>query len=57
MKISKLLVYLESKRSREFVGTLIRTNDGYEFIYDEKYFYSESPIQVGPDLPLKKNIS
>jgi HipA-like protein len=54
MKPNKLFVYFETKKGRTFVGTLKREDDQYFFEYDEKYFYSENPIQVGPGLSLEK---
>ncbi|MBC75723.1 MAG: hypothetical protein CME64_06885 [Halobacteriovoraceae bacterium] len=54
MNLNKLYIYLETKRGRTFVGTLKREANNFSFTYDEKYFYSENPIQVGPELSLKK---
>ena len=54
MKNDKLLVYLERKKTKILVGTLERKSNKYIFIYDEKYFFSEKPIQFGPKLPLSK---
>ena len=54
MKINKLLIYLEKKKSKIFVGSLERINNEYVFKYDEKYFYSDNPLQIGPQLSLKK---
>lgn len=51
-----LTIYLEGKKDKVLVGTLERKDREYIFIYDEKYYYSESPLQIGPELNLKKRI-
>lgn len=54
MRLNKLLVYLETRKSRKMVGVLEREKNQYTFVYDQEYFYSQEPIQVGPDLSLAK---
>ncbi len=54
MKTDKLLIYLEKKKAKVLVGTLERKNSRYLFTYDDKYFYSNDPMELGPELPLKK---
>jgi HipA-like protein len=51
-----LKIYLESKKDKILVGILERKKDEYVFSYNEKYYYSESPLQIGPELSLKKRI-
>jgi HipA-like protein len=48
-------VYLEKKsRKREFVGRLERTNNNYQFFYEESYLNCSKSIPLGPELPLTK---
>lgn len=51
-----IAVYLERKKTRQFVGELryIADTKEFEFIYDQNYLYSKSIIPLGPELPLKK---
>lgn len=51
-----LTIYLEGKKDKVLVGTLERKNNEYIFTYDEKYYYSSSPLPIGPELSLKKRI-
>lgn len=51
-----LTIYLEGKKDKTLVGTLERKDNEYVFAYDEKYYYSSSPLQIGPELSLKKRI-
>lgn len=53
---NKIEVYLEGRRRRAFVGTLLfnKERDQYQFIYDQKYAKSEKAIPIGPDLSLFK---
>ncbi len=51
-----LKIYLEGKKDKTLVGVLERKNDEYIFSYDKKYYYSESPLQIGPELNLKKMV-
>ena len=54
--INKLNVYLEGKKKKVFIGQLERTKKYFQFSYDEKYYYSENPLQLGPGLGLDKQI-
>ena len=54
MKINKLLIYLEKRKTKVFVGTLERVGNEYIFSYDDKYYFSENPLQLGPQLSFKK---
>lgn len=49
-----LKIYLESSSHKKLVGTLERKNNEYIFTYDEDYYYSEKPLQLGPELSLKQ---
>jgi HipA-like protein len=51
-----LKIYLEGKKDKVLVGKLEKQNEEYIFSYDEKYYYSESPLQIGPELNLKKMV-
>jgi HipA-like protein len=51
-----LKIYLEGKKDKTLVGVLERKSDEYIFSYDEKYYYSESPLQIGPELNFKKRV-
>ncbi len=46
--------YLERRKTRSYVGRLSRQKGKFVFEYDKAYLYSENPIAIGPDLPLKK---
>jgi HipA-like protein len=52
-------VYLEKRKTREYVGRLSRINKKYLFTYDDLYIYKDRSIAIGPDLPLttKKSTS
>ncbi len=54
--IKTLNVYLEAKKKRIFVGKLERKKDYFQFSYDEKYYFSENPLQVGPGLGFEKAV-
>lgn len=58
-KIEAVDVYLEKRKTREYVGRLSREETCFVFIYDDTYLYKHRSIPVGPDLPLtqKKFIS
>jgi HipA-like protein len=45
-------VYLEKRKTREYVGRLSRANSKYIFIYDDLYIFKDRSIAIGPDLPL-----
>lgn len=58
-KIEAVDVYLEKRKTREYVGRLFREGACFVFIYDNTYLYKHRSIPIGPDLPLtqKKFIS
>ncbi len=45
-------VYLQKRKTREYVGRLSRKDSIFIFTYDNKYIYKERSIPIGPDLPL-----
>lgn len=53
-EINAILVYLELKTTREFVGKLEYKDNKYFFIYDKKYFDFKKALPIGPELPLTK---
>lgn len=54
MNNNKLHIYLEKNKGRVLVGMLESSKKGYVFTYDESYYYSDNPMQIGPNLPLSK---
>ena len=52
--------YLESRKTRTYVGRLLKKNEadqqGYVFQYDDRYLYNKSALPLGPDLPITKKI-
>ena len=54
MKYKVLDFYLERRKTRSYVGRLSRKKGKFVFEYDTDYLYSENPVSIGPDLPLKK---
>ena len=51
--MSKALdIYLERRKTRQYVGRLSRKKRKFVFEYDSIYLYSENPLAIGPDLPL-----
>lgn len=53
-KIKAVLVYLELRSTREFVGRLERKDTKYCFTYSKKYLDIKKALPVGPELPLTK---
>lgn len=53
-KIEAVDVYLEKRKSREYVGRLTRESKSFVFMYNDSYLYKERSIPLGPDLPLTK---
>jgi len=53
-KIEAVDVYLEKRKTREYVGQLSREAGYYIFTYDNKYLYKDRTLAIGPDLPLSK---
>ena len=47
-------VYLEKRKTRQYVGQLRKQNRKFIFEYDEVYRYCKNPIDLGPDLSIKK---
>jgi HipA-like protein len=45
-------VFLELKRTREYVGQLTFAEGKYVFIYNDKYLDSANAIPLGPEIPL-----
>ncbi len=52
-------VYLERRKSRQYVGQLYKEKRKFVFQYDDSYLYADNPIPLGPDLSLnqQKHIS
>ena len=53
-KIEAVDVYLEKRKTREYVGRLSREGKKFIFIYNDSYLYKGRAIPLGPDLPLTK---
>ena len=54
-KMSKAIdVYLERRKTRQYVGRLSRKKRKFVFEYDSIYLYSENPLAIGSDLLLEK---
>ena len=53
-KIEAVDVYLEKRKTREYVGRLSREGKKFIFIYNDSYLYKGKAIPLGPDLPLTK---
>ena len=47
-------VYLEKRKTRQYVGQLRQEKRKFVFQYDETYLKTGHPIPLGPDLPLNK---
>ena len=45
-------IYLEKRKTRQYVGRLRKEKGKFVFQYDESYLYIDNPIPIGPDLPL-----
>jgi len=50
--ITAVDIYLEKRKTREYVGRLSRSNSNFIFIYADSYIYKDKAIALGPDLPL-----
>ena len=46
-------VYLEKRKTRQYVGRLQREKRKFIFQYDKFYLSGDKPIPIGPDLPLQ----
>src|SRR3989344_5011997 len=53
-----VLVYLERRKTKQYVGRLIRNSESkkgpYEFEYDLPYLLNKKAIPLGPEFPLTK---
>jgi HipA-like protein len=54
-QIEAVDVYLQKRKSREYVGRLFREGEKFVFTYNDSYLYNDRAIPLGPDLPLTKN--
>ena len=45
-------IYLEKRKTRQYVGRLQKEKGKFVFQYDKSYLYIDNPIPMGPDLPL-----
>ncbi|MBA3604070.1 MAG: HipA N-terminal domain-containing protein [Parachlamydiaceae bacterium] len=52
LKIIGVDIFLEKRKTRLYVGTLIRTHGKLVFTYDEHYFKAQNVIPLGPEFPL-----
>jgi len=50
--IQTIDIYLEKRKTREYVGRLTHDGSNFIFTYDEAYLYNDRSIPLGPDLPL-----
>jgi HipA-like protein len=53
-KIEAVDVYLEKRKSREYVGRLSHEGKKFIFVYHDSYLYKDRSIPLGPDIPLTK---
>ena len=52
--IQAIDVYLERRKTRQYVGRLSKKKRQFVFEYEESYRWSGQPIALGPDLPLSE---
>lgn len=52
--ITGILVFLEGRSRRQYVGALRKNGEQYHFEYDAKYLRSPSAIPLGPEMPLTR---
>jgi HipA-like protein len=52
LKIIGVDIFLEKRKTRLYVGTLIRNHGKLVFTYDEHYFKAKNVIPLGPEFPL-----
>lgn len=52
LKIIGVDIFLEKRKTRLYVGTLIRKSGKLVFTYDEHYFKAKNVIPLGPEFPL-----
>jgi HipA-like protein len=53
-QIEAVDVYLEKRKTRQYVGRLSREGKKFVFTYNESYLYKNKAIALGPELPLTK---
>ena len=53
-KVKAVDVYLEKRKTQEYVGCLSREGKKFVFTYNNTYLYKDRSIPLGPDLPLTK---
>lgn len=47
-------IYLEKRKTRQYVGRLQKEKRKFVFQYDEAYLHTDNPIPMGPDLPVNQ---
>lgn len=52
LKIVGVNIFLERRKTRLYVGALVRKDGELVFTYDEHYFRARNVIPVGPEFPL-----
>lgn len=52
LKITGVDIFLEKRKTRLHVGTLVRSEEEFVFTYDEHYFKAKHVIPLGPEFPL-----
>lgn len=57
-KPNSMDVYLERRKSRDYVGRLLRPKEGrgFKFKYNENYLLKKNAIPLGPEFPLLKKV-
>lgn len=55
-KVIGVYVFLEKRKTRQFVGELTfdKIKNEFIFIYDKTYVYSDNIIPLGPEIPITK---
>lgn len=55
-KVIGVYVFLEKRKTRQFVGELTfdKIKNEFVFIYDKAYIYSDNIIPLGPEIPITK---
>ncbi len=53
-QIGGVLVFLERRKKRQFVGSLTKRGKLFHFEYDKKYLHARNVIPLGPEMPLTK---
>jgi HipA-like protein len=52
LKITGVDIFLEKRKTRIHVGTLVRNKGNFVFTYDQQYFKAKHVIPLGPEFPL-----